>query len=229
MFWLDSDLRQKSFNMWLSISLILWMSDLCSLIVWPTTKMASALPDFLMFDSAHFKTWFFDGPTYGKIGLRSLWFSKNEGVHFFGRYSIIVWHTTKMASALLDFSMFYWVHFKTWFIDGPTYDEIGLWSLRFSIIDWVHVLARFWPTTKMALALPLLIFQFLIEYILRLDSLTVQPTAKLAFGLSDFQKMTKYIFFGDILYIEYLQKKCKYILFDWIHFSFFEDLTYILW
>ena len=47
--------------------------------------------------------------------------------------------------------------------------------------------------------LPFLIFQCLIEYILRLDSLTVQPTTNLAFGLSDFQKMMDYIFFGYIL------------------------------
>ena len=102
---------QHFFNIWLSTFLILWRSDLCSMIVWPTTKMASALPDFPIFDWVHFKTWFFDGPTYDKFGLWSLWFSKNDGVHFFWLYFMIVWPTTKTASALPDFSMFDWVHF----------------------------------------------------------------------------------------------------------------------
>ena len=104
---------------------------LYSMVVWPTTKTASALPDFSIFDWVHFKTCFFDGPTYDKFGLWCLWFSKNDGVHFFGLYSMIVWPTTKTASALPDFSMFDWVHFKTWFSDGPTYDKFGLWSFWF--------------------------------------------------------------------------------------------------
>ena len=84
----------------------------------------------------------------------SVCFSKNDWVHFFWLYSMVVWPTKKTASALPDFSIFDWVHFKTWFFDGPTYDKFGLWSSRLSLIDWVHVLARLWPTTKTASALP---------------------------------------------------------------------------
>ena len=55
---------------------------------------------------SNFLTWFFDGPTYDKIGLWSLRFFNNWGSTFFWLDSMKAWPTTKMALALLDFSMF---------------------------------------------------------------------------------------------------------------------------
>ena len=39
---------------------------------------------FFNVEWVHLKTWLFNGPTYDKIGLWSLCFSKNDWVHFFG-------------------------------------------------------------------------------------------------------------------------------------------------
>jgi len=97
-------------NFLLSTSVILWRSDLYSMIVWPTTKMASAFPDFPIFDWVHFKTWFFDGRTYDKFGLWSLWFSKNDGVHFFGhilwKSDLILWRSDLRQIWPLVFTIF---------------------------------------------------------------------------------------------------------------------------
>ena len=130
---------------------------------------------FFNVEWVHLKTWLFNGPTYDKIGLWSLCFSKNDWVHFFWLYSMVVWPTTKTASALPDFSIFDWVHFKTWFFDGPTYDKFGLWSLWFSKNDGVHFFGHIlWKSDlRQKWPLPFLIFQHLIEYIF--DSLKVRP------------------------------------------------------
>ena len=155
--------------------MILWRSNLRQ--IWPLVSLI-----FKKWRSTFFLVIFYDSLTYDKNGLCPSWFFnvwlstflrldsltvqpttklafslsvfKKMTEYIFWLYSMIVWPTTKMASALPDFLMFDWVHSKTWFFDGPTYNKFVLWSLRFSIIDWIHVLARLWPTTKIAPVLP---------------------------------------------------------------------------
>ena len=119
------------------------------------------------------------------------------------------------------------------------------------LIEYI-IFMIFWPTTKMALAVPdLSKFDWVHFW---LDSLMVQPTTKLASGLSDLSKLIEYIICKIFwpttkmaLAVPEFSKLIEYIIimifwpttkmalavpdsskFDWVHFlaRFFDGLTY---
>ena len=144
--------------------------------------MTLAVPDSSKFDWVHFLARFFDGLTYDKIGLWSFWFFKIDRVHYF--YDHLTYDKN---------GPFRSPFFKIWL---STFFDLILWQSNLrqnwpldlmifqKLIEYI-ICMIFWPTTKMALAVPdLSKFDWVHFW---LDSLMVQPTTKLAFGLYDFQ------------------------------------------
>ena len=130
-FWLDSLVVRPKTKWAFGLSDFSKLIEyIISMIFWPTTKMALAglaVTDFSKFDWVHFLIWFFDSPTKDKIGLWSFWLLNNWRSTLLLLDSMIAWPTTKMALALPDISIFYWLDYVSFLIFQKLTEYIFWW------------------------------------------------------------------------------------------------------